>query len=185
VVCSEARSKADRYLDGEQLDPDIRNVCLSAVAVSNDSARFAITQKAYEMKSGVEEKLALLSTLAKFKNSGLLRSFLDYSLTEAVRRQNLRGVFARVAQNPNAPDIFFGWTRANWEKLQPLSGSYFVFMGLLQTIISTAPDIQVLADIKRFLDENTEGFEMSKANAFEMTEVYLKFRERERERLLK
>jgi len=180
-VCSEALLRADAYLAGQQLDPDIRNACLTAAAKSNDPVRFTAVQKAYETKPGAEEKIALLATLAKFRSSTLLTVFLDYALTDAVRRQNLRSVFARVAQNTAAPSLFFAWARNNWEKLQPLSGSYFVYMGLLQTIISTAPDSDALGEIKRFLDKHTTGFEMSKANAFETAALYLRFRERESE----
>ena len=52
-------------------------------------------------------------------------------------------------------------------------------MGLLQTLITTAPDINSLNSIRDFLNQNDEGFEKTKANAFEKAELYISFRERE------
>jgi tricorn protease interacting factor F2/3 len=179
TVCNAALSRAEAYMAGEAVDPDIRNVCLDAVAATNDDAQFAAAKNVYESKTGAEEKLALLGTLAGFKNGRLLESFLDYSLTDAVRRQNLRGVFSRVAKNPCASGLFFAWSRSNREKLFALSESYFVFMGFLQTLIATAPDKAVLVEIRNFLEKHTTGFEKTKANAFETAALYLRFRERE------
>jgi hypothetical protein len=52
-------------------------------------------------------------------------------------------------------------------------------MGLLDTMITTAPDKDSLNDIREFLARNDDGYEKTKANAFEKAELSIAFRERE------
>lgn len=182
-VVKEARLRADAYLEGDSLDPDLRNACLRSIATTAESDSFEQVRNAFESRNGAEEKIALLSTMAGFNDSRLLETSLDYALSDAVRRQDLRTVFARVGHNPISSGIFFEWVRANWGKLSHLKASYFVFMGLLQTVIISAPDAATLDSVRKFLEEHTDGFENTKANAFEKAHIYLQFRDREREPL--
>jgi tricorn protease interacting factor F2/3 len=178
VVKQQALSMARSYLENASLDPDIRGACLSAV--SNDGTRqsFDTIKKAYEEKVNIEEKIALLCTLSEFTDPALLTQYINYAMTDAVRRQDLRTVFSRIAHNPSCPALFFNWVKENWERLRDLRKSHFVYMGLLQTLITTAPDINSLNNIRDFLNQNDEGYEKTKANAFEKAQLYISFRER-------
>jgi tricorn protease interacting factor F2/3 len=180
MVKQQALTITRSYLENAALDPDIRGACLSAV--SNDGTRkyFEAVKKAYENKKNIEEKGALLGTLSEFTDPELLTEYINYAMTDAVRRQDLRTVFSRIAHNPSCPDLFFNWVKENWVRLSELKKSHFVYMGLLQTLITTAPDMNSLNDIREFLAQNDEGFEKTKANAFEKAQLYISFREREK-----
>ncbi len=180
-VTDKALDLSCRYLDGTPIDPDIRSACLSAVSHTGEEEVFEKVRKAYEEKEGGEEKMALLGTLGEFEKADLLKRYLDYSLTDAVRRQDLRTVFVRAARNSACPDIFFDWAKEHWDTLGDLSKSHLVFIGFLQTLIVTAPDLKTLSGIREFLENNTTGFEKTKAVAFEKAELYIRFREREKD----
>ncbi len=178
-VKQKALSLARSYLENGPLDPNIRKACLSAVSAEGCRSLFDLLKKTYERKNNIEEKIALLSTLAEFTNPSLLKEYLDYAMTSAVRRQDVRTVFSRVGHNPNCPQLFFQWIKNNWLVLSELRKSHFVYMGLLQTMITTAQDRNALNSIREFLENNDEGFEKTKANAFETAQLHIAFREKE------
>jgi tricorn protease interacting factor F2/3 len=174
-----ALAKALTYLENGSLEPDLRVSCLRAVSEEGSSLFFDKVKNAYEEKTATEEKLALLGILSEFTDPSLLKNYLDYSLTDKVRRQDLRTVFSRTSHNPSCPELFFDWVKQNWETLHELKKSHFVYMGLLQTLITTASDEKSLNDIRVFLSQNSEGYEKTKANAFERAELGIAFRKRE------
>ena len=51
-------------------------------------------------KINIEEKIALLGTLSEFTDPALLAEYINYAMTDAVRRQDLRTVFSRIASQP-------------------------------------------------------------------------------------
>jgi tricorn protease interacting factor F2/3 len=178
-VKQNAFDKALVYLENGLLEPDLRASCLGAVADEGRRDLFNKIKKAYEERSNTEEKLSLLGVLSEFTDTALLTDYLDYSLTENVRRQDLRTVFSRAGRNPGAPDLFFDWVRQNWEKLHELRKSHFVYMALLQALIITAPDESTLNSIVDFLSENSDGFEKTRAKAIEKAQLSIAFKNRE------
>lgn len=175
-VKQKALDKALAYLENGSLEPDLRASCLSAVSDEGTGELFNKVRKAYEEKSATEEKLSLLGVLSEFIDPSLLTDYLDYSLTDKIRRQDLRTVFSRIVRNPSSPDLFFNWVRQNWKKLHELRKSHFVYMGLLQALILTAPDEKKLNCIVDFLSENSEGFEKTRAKAIERAQLSITFR---------
>jgi aminopeptidase N len=178
-VKQQAISLGRSYLENRDLDPNLRGACLKAISIEGTLELFDIVKKTYMQKVNIEEKNLLLSTLAEFTDRTLLTDYLNYALTDAVRRQDLRTVFARVSHNPSCPELFFNWVKGHWQTLHELRKSHFVYMGLLDTMITTAPDKDSLNDIREFLARNDDGYEKTKANAFEKAELSIAFRERE------
>lgn len=178
-VAQHARAVAQSYFDGESIDPDLRGACLHAVAESRSRQLFDTVRNTYEEKEGIEEKVALLGTMGDFPDPSLLEDYATYALTDAVRRQDLRTVFTRMAHNPASSAFFFEWAKANWEALYALRKSHFVYMGLLQALITTAPDRESLEQVRQFLADAGEGYEKTRANSFEKAELRIAFRERE------
>lgn len=176
---AQAREMADAYLNGEPIDPDMRKACLLALTRDGNRGEFDRLRDAYESATAIEEKLAFLTAMGELGNEELHRAYLDFALTDAVRRQDLRSVFAIAAGNPAAPSVFGDWTREHWDELYQLRESHFVYMGLLQTLISSAPNREALEEVKRFLDTHSEGFEKTRMNATEKAELVLLLRERE------
>jgi tricorn protease interacting factor F2/3 len=178
AVIREARRRGEAYLDGEPIDPDIRGVVLYALALQGEAAYFDVIRKKYEASQAIEEKLSLLGALADFKDESLFIAYLDYSLTEAVRQQDLRIIFTRVVHNPLCAGHFFDWVHDRWERLSPLHTSHFVFRGLLQTLILSALDNKVLAEITEFLKPRVADYEQTRANAVETAGLHIALRER-------
>ena len=178
-VIKEARMLIDAYLQGGSLDPDLRNACLCTTSLEPENDTFEKIKAAYEARDGVEEKIALLSAMAHLNDTRQLEAFLQYTLSDRVRRQDLRTVFSRISSNPLSSQLFFSWVRSHWAQLDPLRESYFVFMNLLQAVILTAVDMRMLSEIRTFLERHTEGYINTRANTFEKAELHLRFRERE------
>jgi tricorn protease interacting factor F2/3 len=178
-VIEKACTLCQNYFADGTINPDIRSACLSALAYLGTRRNYEAMRTAYENKNGIEEKLVLLAAMGQFEDKDLLTEYLNYSLTSAVRRQDLGRVFSAASWNAVCPAIFFEWVRTNWEKLSHLRESHFVFMRLLETVITTAPDTAVLSAVRQFIDNNCEGFKKTRANAFEKAGLYIRFRERE------
>jgi aminopeptidase N len=171
---------ADAYLENEKLEPDLRSACLQSLPFTGERRYFDRMIAKYERVESVEEKLTLLRVMGQFDHEKILEEYLNYALGDQVRLQDLRTVFATITANPASKRCFFEWAKQSWSDLHELSESHFVYMGLLQALIVTARDKSTLRMVKAFLEANSEGFEQTRANAFEKAELGLAFQEREK-----
>lgn len=179
-VITETFTRAHAYLNGVDINPDIRLACLSSISHRGTRELFEKLRHTYENKKGVEEKLALLQTLGEFTDPSCIIEFLDYALTDAVRRQDLRYIFKGVTNNTSYGELFFKWVQENWNTLSQFKKSPAVYMGLLQALIGSTVNRNALSQVKNFLDTNSTGFEQTLAVAYEHANMKFAFRERER-----
>lgn len=155
----------------DALHPDLKGVTYSLAAKNGDKATYQQLISLYEKAKSPEEKVKLLAALSKFKDKKILEAYLNYSLTNKVRIQDLRTVFGVIPLNPYFKPILFPWVKNNWKKLEELKKTHFVFMALLESLITSYTGKENKKKIKSFLDSKKTGYGKTKANAFETLEV--------------
>jgi tricorn protease interacting factor F2/3 len=165
------QQKFAQYLKNKNLHPDLKAPVLALAARKGDNKKFNSLIKLYKHTDSAEEKLKILSALYKFENPKLLTKALDFSLSSNVRIQDLRTVFSITSGNPNARSIYFPWTISNWKKLQKFQKTHFVFMGLLDSLITTYTGKQKEKELKEFLKTKKVAYEKTKTNAFEKMQM--------------
>jgi len=171
-ILNEGKSRFEKRLNGESLNPDLSGIVYSVAAKTGDRETFDKMKKVFEDTEDGEDKLKLLQSLGKFYDTGILRDYLDYAVNpENVRIQNIRRVFPSVAANPVGRDVLFPWVKDNWEKLEDYKKTHFIFMGLLESLITPYTGEDKKHEIKEFLDLKNTGYEKTKRNSFEIMDI--------------
>jgi len=119
----------------DSLNPDIKGAVLAGVAENGTEKEYKELINYYEKTKNVEEKVKVLSSLYRFKDKSILKQALDYALTDKVRIQDLRTVFAMIEINPEAKSFFFKWIKQNWNKVKEFNKNPYLFMSIIKTLI--------------------------------------------------
>ncbi|MEK6890391.1 MAG: M1 family metallopeptidase [Nanoarchaeota archaeon] len=157
--------------DTNSVHPDIKGPIIAASAENGNKETYTQLLETYKKTDNVEEKLKILASLFRFKDESILKSALDFSLTKEVRIQDLRTVFSMIEANSSAEKFFFNWIKNNWNKLKDLEKSPYIFMGLIRSIIILSKKEDKPA-IKQFLIKEKVEYESTKSNAFETSDIY-------------
>lgn len=153
------------------IHPDIKGSIYTLAARVGNSQTYNSLIKIYSNTQSPEEKVKILSSLYKFNNLDVLKESLNFSLTKNVRIQDLRTIFGSINSNPLIRPIYFPWIKENWLKLEHFKRTHFVFMGLLESLITTYATKEKEKEIKQFLESKHTGYNKTKANAFEIMQI--------------
>lgn len=153
------------------IHPDLKGTIYALVARSGGEKEYRVLEQMYIKSNSPEDKMKLLSSLYRFNSPKLLKKALDFSLTSHVRTQNLRGVFAGSEANPQAEKVIFPWMKKHWSTLAKYEKTHFVFMGLLNALITPHVGKQMKTELKKFLNSKKVQFKKTQANAFERLDI--------------
>ncbi len=156
--------------DSNSLHPDIKGPVLAAISENGAEEEYKEMQNYYEKTENVEEKTKVLSSLFRFQDEKILKQALNYSLTDKVRLQDLRSVFAVTESNPKAESFFFDWAMKNWSKLKPFEKNPYVFMGIIESLILISGKNK--EKVKEFVKKEKVKYKTTIANAFESLETH-------------
>tara|TARA_Y100000310_G_scaffold344244_1_gene455951 strand:+ start:11031 stop:13562 length:2532 start_codon:yes stop_codon:yes gene_type:complete len=159
----------------ESLHPDLRGAIYSITAHNGDKKIYNKLLSLYKKAENAEEKVKILISLYKFKSPQLLESSLDFALSKDVRSQDLRTVFSSASANPNIKPLLFTWIQKNWSNLEDYKHSSFIFMGILEALITSYCEQQKIKEIKSFLNSKKIAYEKTKANSFERAQINQRF----------
>jgi tricorn protease interacting factor F2/3 len=160
------------------LAPDIKGTVYSLVARNGNKKTYDSLLNMYKRTENPEEKVKLLASLYKFKDQKILKSALDLSLSDQIRLQNLRTVFAIISGNPNIRPLFLPWVKSNWPKVKKYKDTSFVFMGLIESLITSYLGKEKEKEIRNFLNSKKVAFKKTQANAFETMQINTRFLEK-------
>ena len=97
------------------ISPDLRRVVYGLVAKNGGRKEHVVLTRHYVSASLHEEKNRIGWALAQFKDSGLLKKTLAFSLSKHVRHQDTVGIVASVWSNPYGRDLAWRFVRAKWK----------------------------------------------------------------------
>ena len=118
-IIGKARSAFDSYLDGKiAMTPNMKGAILNTVATNGDRSVFNIIKKLYLSEKNPEDKTRFLRTLGAFRGEGLVRSALEFALSEKVKYQDAVRIPVVAASNPSARRLLLRWTLENWKTFQ-------------------------------------------------------------------
>lgn len=165
--------------------PDLEGSLLLLKARAGNLETFKSLQKRYNTTNNIEQKLKTLVALYQFRDKNVTSPALSFALSKQVRTQDLRRVFASISTNPEFSSHFLPWCKKKWGTLKHYQHSSFIFMGLLESLISIQSNDKSLQDVKRFLTQQKVAYEMTKAKAFEAQERNFKWRKANKDILQK
>jgi alanyl aminopeptidase len=122
AVLTEARRRANAFLSkqGPAQHPDNVAVALRAAARRGDASLWdAIARSLDDPNAGhaPHDRVALVTALASFEDTALVKRTLDRTLNEGVRLQDLRYVFPTLFSRRETAPAAFAWVRDNIDAL--------------------------------------------------------------------
>ena len=178
-VVNKGLEKFKKYCENRlELHPDIKSSVFYIAAITGNEKTYQKLSDLYLKTQSPEEKRLFLIALGQFRNSDLLRRFLDISLTNKVRTQDLPIVFSSVASNPNSREIFLPWVKKNWTKLKTYEKSGKIFISLLESFISSNVSKEKERELRKFFDTHPVKYKMTINRSFERMQRNIKWIER-------
>ncbi len=150
-----------------ELHPDIKAPVLYISASNGDEKIYKTLLELYYKSRNPEEKRILLIALGQFKNSDILKRYLDISLTPKVRTQDLSIVFSSVASNPYSRTVLLPWIKKNWKKLKSYEKIGKIFTTLLESSISSYVSRDKEQELKKFFKMHPVKYKMTLDRSFE------------------
>ncbi len=109
---------ADFINNNITIDQNLIGVVYPVVARSlNNKKIFNILLNMYNNLEMPQEKAYAISALGWFSDTSLINEVLDLSISNKIRIQDFRVLFAALVSNPSAKSIIMNWLFKNWKKL--------------------------------------------------------------------
>jgi aminopeptidase N len=174
-----AAEKFKDYLeDPDSLNPDLRSPVYSLYAWQGGRETEGILRNLFQETDGVEEKRRFLGALSGFKDASILRSSLDYSLSNNVRKQDSVISLMIAAANPFGRDLLWPWIRDNWGELSTRYRLTKTILGRVVDTLSVIGDKEKEGEIRSHFNKHpSDGIAMSLEQAMERLRINSKFLE--------
>lgn len=117
-VLERARTLAGAYLrDPAAVNPSLVETVLRLSAVDGDAARFAEYQRRFEQAKTPGERSRFLNALGSFRDTTLIEKAMDYTLSPAVRPNEMYSVWRAVGDETENQERSLGWMTRNYDGL--------------------------------------------------------------------
>ena len=172
-VAREAARLYGQFLRSRRsLHPDLVEPVCSVAAWNGGSEVHAQLAGLYKGAKTMEEKLRFLGAMCGFRDRRLLKRSLDFSLTPAVRSQNMQLPVVKVAANPYGKQVLWPWLGQNWGRLSKKVGHGNPLFNRIVASISSVADSGMEREVRRFFRENpTPGTERTQAQTLERMRI--------------
>jgi aminopeptidase N len=125
-VQQRARELADRYIaDPRALPPSLAPTVLQVAGISGDAALYdRYVAQLDTLGANPEEYYRFFTALTAFRDPGLVKRTLDFSVSEAVRTQDAATLIAGLMGRPWARDAAWEFTRTQWTTITQKLGTF-------------------------------------------------------------
>ncbi len=168
-----------------ELHPDIKSPIFLITAARGNEKVYGKMLDLYLKTQIPEEKRALLMALGQFKDPKLIERFLELSLTDKVRRQDIVIVVASVAANPHSREVLFKWVKKNWKKLESYKKSGRIFLHVIEYFISSYVTKDDENQLRKFFKSHPVHYKMTVSRSFERLRRRVTWREKNKKILAK
>ena len=146
-----AREQGSKYRDLEKIEPDMRRSVVMGYARSSDDYEGLMDR--FKKSTTDEERLRHLEGLASLKKPELVARSLEFSLSENVKRQDVRNMVLYATANPAAKNVTWQWFKDNIENLDKM------YKGTAQLSILMRNYVSILGvgragEVERFFQEH-------------------------------
>jgi puromycin-sensitive aminopeptidase len=171
AVIEEARARFAGHVSGATLDPNLRGAVYAIVAEHGGDAELKKLLDLYKKTDLQEEKVRLLRALTRFQTAPEIEKALDFSLSAAVRAQDMYVILAGFGGNAAARNQNWRFVKSKWEKITALyhSGSIGLLGHILEGSASSFSEATDLEDVKRFFTSHpVPGTERTRKQTLEI-----------------
>ncbi len=154
-ILNEASRKFNDYLKSKKLDANLKSVVYALAAYNGDWKVYRKIKSLYMEAEMEEEKSRLLSAMAAFKQRGILKDVLEFSLSKDVRAHNAIIPVAKMAINRYAGDITWEFFKDNWNELKRrYSGSKHMMIYFIKFTTTRFSTMEKAEEVRGFFKKN-------------------------------
>ena len=153
-VLEEAKKKFDEHLKGKKLNPNIRAAVYDLTAFQGDKKTFDLLKKMYIKEQSQEEKIRLLIALGLFKQKGLLKKALEFSLSKHVRSQDSIYLFSVIGMSEYGDDLAWEFLKKNWKEIYKRYSDGHMMPGFIKSATLKFKTLDKLRDVDKFFKKN-------------------------------
>jgi len=179
---AEARKRFAKFLDGGELDPDLRQPVYSLVAENGGSREWEQLRKLYRASELHEEKNRILRACGNFRNKAIISDYLDFSLSKDVRSQDTWLALASAATHPLGREMAWRFLKKNWKTfVDRYHGGGLNLLNRCIAVCSGFTTRKDFADAEKFLKaRKAPGMERAINKSLEALRSNIKWLERDR-----
>jgi aminopeptidase N len=170
---AEARKRFDKYVAGDvkAVPADLKGAVFASALRQGGMPEFELLKKLYkDADSSLEESL-VLGAMGASKDPAVIKSALDFNMTDAVRKQDGAAIVGSAAGSRAGKRVVWDWVRENWDAVEGKFGGGGVSSGLTRIIGASCSGLASeadAADIEAFyLPKKIEGAERTVSQAAE------------------
>lgn len=151
ATIEEAQIAFEGLLKGNEIDPNLKAAVYALVAENGGEKEFDTLMKIYRATNDAREKERIQVALGSFKSKKMIKKVLQFSLSDAVRKQDWFRIMVMLGRNPEARLITWNFLKENWEDFhKQYEGNLSLLVRTLEGVTSSFVDKENLADIKKF-----------------------------------
>ncbi len=176
--------KFDDYINGRaELHPDLKPPVFLIAASTDNEKIYDQLEKLYLETKSPEERVVCMQALGQFKSARTIKRFLDFSVTDNVRTQDLPIAFSSVASNPFSRPILLEWLRKNWKKIERYKNSGKIFINIIESAASSYVGRKYEKQIIEFFKSHPVKYKMTVEKSLERVRRKTSLLERSKETL--
>ena len=154
-VLAESKKRFAKFLKNKNsLTADLQEPVFALIAWQGDKKIHSKLLSLYKKATLQEEKLRYLSAMCNFKQKNLLLKTLEFSLTPAVRSQNIRVPIMSVSANIYGKDILWPWLKKYWKRLVKKFGVGNPLANRIVASVGGVIDDKQEDDVRTFFKKN-------------------------------
>ncbi|MBI3895220.1 MAG: M1 family metallopeptidase [Acidobacteria bacterium] len=181
----EAKNRFEQFCKNGILDPDLRQTAYALVAENGGEPEWHALLQIYRSTDLNEEKVRVLRGAGSFRQKELLRTLLQFSLSDQVRPQDTPIVLASAATHPLGRTLAWKFLQKNWKTF--VDRYHGGGIGLLSRTIGITggfTDRQSLEDVQDFFrTHRVPGTERAVKKSLEYIRSNIRWLERDRKDL--
>jgi len=181
TIIDEAKKQFTLYIKkGKAPHKDIRGAVYLIIAKCGGKKEFAQLTKFYKEARLSDEKNRIGEALGAFNDKNLLNKALNFSLSKAVRPQDLFSIFRSVARNSKGRLLAWQFVRKNWQKFIKIYGAGGHIISKVIEPLGSISDRRVADEIEGFFKkQKSVGVERTVSQILELIRAKAEWRNRE------
>jgi len=166
-----AFSMFERFSHGDRtaIHPNLRAGVYAVVLQYGGEAEYTALVREYETAKNSEERNTALRSLGRARSSDLIQRTLAYSLSKAVKDQDVYLPLAGLRAHREGIEAFWAWMKANWEPLKKRLPPSLSMMGSTVSMATSGfTKEEQMEDVQAFFDKvGTKGFDRNLAQSLD------------------
>ena len=181
-----ALSMFKELVRGKHIDPDIKQIVYSAVALNGEIKEDRQLRKLYKQAKLHEEKHRIARVLPLFKDQRILTDVLKFFLSKEVRNQDTTLFLAIALSSRRSKHLAWKFVKQNWKYLLSKFGDGGHVLSRIASALETFSTEKVASDISQFFKANpAPGAERSIQQSLEQIRANAAWIKKDREILFK